>query len=161
MHQTVCVDRSDSNGEQSAIRAFRRRFEERQRRTEPLFDQWHKWLLLERQRVPEGSATAKALDYSLNSWQALACNLLDGQVKMDNNSLENLLRPWAMGRKAWLFVDSELAEQRAAIVMSLMHSPRLHRHDPCAWLRDVLDRLPTHLNSRIEELLPRRWQPAP
>ena len=80
----------------------------------------------ERQRVPDGSATAKALDYSLDSWQALTRNLLGAQVKVDNNSLENLLRPWAMGRKAWLFVGSELAGQRAAIVMSLVHSARLH-----------------------------------
>ena len=136
------------------------RLDERRRRTQPLWDQWYKWLLLERQRVPDGSATAKALEYSINSWQALTRHLLDGQVNVDNNSLENLLRPWAMGRKAWLFVGSELAGKRAAIVMSLVHSARLHGHDPYAWLRDVLDRLPTHLNSRIEELLPHRWQPA-
>jgi len=128
---------------------------------QPLWDQWHKWLPLERQRVPDGSATAKALEYSLNSWQALTRHLLDGQVKVDNSSLENLLRPWAMGRKAWLFVGSELAGRRAAIVMSLVHSARLHGHDPYAWLRDALDRLPTHLNSRIKELLAHRWQPAP
>jgi transposase len=63
-----------------------------------------------------------------------------------------------MGRRAWLFCGSELAGQRAAIVMSLVQSAKLQRHDPWAYLRDVLERLPGHLNSRIEELLPHRWQ---
>ena len=65
-----------------------------------------------------------------------------------------------MGRRAWMFVGSELAGQRAAIVMSLVQSARLNGHDPWAYLRDVLQRLPTQPNSRIEELLPHRWQPA-
>jgi hypothetical protein len=65
-----------------------------------------------------------------------------------------------MGRKAWMFVGSELAGQRAAMVMSLVQSAKLHGHDPWAYLRDVLQRLPTQLNSQIGELLPHRWQPA-
>lgn len=136
------------------------RLAERQRRAQPLWDQLLEWLRFERRRVPDGSATAKALDYSLNSWSALVRNLVDGDVSVDNNSLENLLRPWAMGRRAWLFAGSELAGKRAAVVMSLVHSARRHGHDPYAYLRDVLERLPTHLNSRIDELLPHRWQPA-
>jgi transposase len=136
------------------------RLAERRRRCAPLWEGLQAWLTLERRRVPDGSATAKALDYSLNSWSALTRNLVDGAVSVDNNSLENLLRPWAMGRKAWLFAGSELAGKRAAVVMSLVHSVRLHGHDPYAYLRDVLERLPTHLNSRIDELLPHRWQPA-
>lgn len=67
---------------------------------------------------------------------------------------------WAMGRKAWMFVGSELAGQRAATMMSLVQSARLVGHDPWAYLRDVLQRLPTHRHSRIEELLPHRWQGA-
>ena len=62
-------------------------------------------------------------------------------------------------RKAWLFAGSELAGQRAAVVMSLVQSAKLNGHDPWAYLKDVLTRLPMHLNSRIEELLPHRWQP--
>ena len=55
---------------------------------------------------------------------------------------------------------SQLAGQRAAAVMSLVQSARMCGHEPWAYLRDVLQRLPTHLNTRIEELLPHRWQPA-
>jgi len=64
-----------------------------------------------------------------------------------------------MGRKAWLFAGSELAGKRAAVVMSLVQSAKMNGHDAWQYLRDVLVRLPTHLNSRIEELLPHRWQP--
>ena len=81
----------------------------RQSSAKPLCEELHAWLKLERQRVPEGSATAKAIDYSLNSWEALTTYLADGHVQIDNNHIENLVRPWAMGRKAWLFAGRELA----------------------------------------------------
>jgi hypothetical protein len=77
----------------------------------------------------------------------------DGEVSVDNNHLGNLIRPWAMGCRAWLFAGSELAGQRAAVVMSLVQSAKLHGRDPWAYLNDLLTRLPTHLNSRIDELL--------
>ena len=131
----------------------------RQSSAKPLCKDLHDWLTLERQRVPEGGATAKAIAYSLNRWDALTAYLDNGAVQIDNNHIENLVRPWAMGRKAWLFAGSELAGQRAAIVMSLLQSAKLHGHDPWAYLKDVLTRLPGHMNSRIEELLPHRWQP--
>ena len=63
-----------------------------------------------------------------------------------------------MGRKAWLFAGSELAGQRTVIIMSLVQSAKLHGHDPWGYLRDVLTRLPSHLNSPVEELPPHRWQ---
>lgn len=115
---------------------------------------------LERARVHDGSATAKALNYSLNAWEALTRNLLDGEVNVDNNHCENLIRPRALGRKAWMFAGSELAGQRAAIVMSLVQSTKINGHDPHAYLNDVLTRFPTHLNSRIDELLPHNWRPS-
>jgi transposase len=120
-------------------------------------DELHVWLQLERGRVADGGATAKALDYSLNHWTALTRNLLDGEVPVDHNHLERQIRPWAMGRRAWLFTGSELAGQRAAIVMSLVQSAKLNGHDPYAYLRDVLERLPAHPASRIDDLLPHRW----
>lgn len=97
-------------------------------------------------------------DYSLNHWAQLTRHLDDGNVPLDNNFLERQIKPWQMGRKNWLFAGSALAGQRAAVVMSLVQSAKLHGHDPWQYLRDVLARLPTHLNSRIEELLPHRWR---
>ena len=136
------------------------RLQMRQERSKPLWEQLHLWLQLERSRVPDGSAIAKAIDYSLNHWVGLGRFLLDGDVPIDNNYVENRIRPWALGRKNWLFIGSQLAGERAAVVMSLLQSAKLCGHEPWAYLKDILTRLPTQLNSRIEELLPHRWQPA-
>ena len=132
----------------------------RQERSRPLWEELNVWLQLERTRVPDGSAIAKAIDYSLNHWVGLGRFLLDGDVPIDNNYVENRIRPWALGRRNWLFIGSQLAGERAAVVMSLLQSAKLNGHEPWAYLKDVLTRLPTQLNSRIEELLPHRWQRA-
>jgi hypothetical protein len=131
----------------------------RQQQTKPVLDALHQWMLLQRQKVPGGSATAKALDYSLRRWVALTRFVGDGQLPVDNNWIENQIRPIAIGNN-WLFAGSLRAGQRAAAVMSLIQSARMNGHDPYAYLKDVLTRLPTHKASRIEELLPHRWQPA-
>jgi len=93
--------------------------------------------------VPEGSAIAKALDYSLKLWIALTRYLNDGVVPIDNNWCENQIRPWALGRSSWLFAGSLRSGKRAAAIMSLIQSARLNGHDPYAYLKDVLTRLAT------------------
>lgn len=145
-------------GELKGLSEVERRAQ-RQRLAKPLWEELHQWLSLERCLVADGGATAKAIDYTLGHWVALTRHLEDGAVAIDNNHLERQIKPWAMGRKAWQFVGSELAGQRAAIIMSLVQSARLNGHDPWAYLRDVLERLPTLPNSRLEELLPHRWTP--
>ena len=135
------------------------RQEIRKVKTKPLLDALHEWMSLQRQKVPNGSATAKALDYSLRRWAALTRFVDDGQLPADNNWIENQIRPIALGRNNWLFAGSLRAGQRAAAVMSLIQSARMNGHDPYAYLKDVLTRLPTHKANRIEELLPHRWQP--
>jgi len=133
---------------------------QRQWFAKPIWEVLQQWLQLERRLVADGGPTAKAVDYTLGHWSALTRHLDDGAVAIDNNHLERQIKPWAMGRRAWMFVGSELAGQRAAIVMGLVQSARMNGHDPWAYLRDVLQRLPTQPNSRIEDLLPHRWQPA-
>jgi hypothetical protein len=76
-----------------------------------------------------------------------------------NNHVENRIRPVALGRSNWLFCGSLRAGQRAANIMSLIQSAKLNSHDPYAYLKDVLERLPTLTASRIEDLLPHKWQP--
>ena len=112
-----------------------------------------------RQKVMDNSAAAKALDYSLRRWAALSRFLDDPQLPIDNNHIENLIRPIALGRKNWLFAGSLRAGQRAAAIMSLIQSARMNGHDPYLYLKDVLTRLPTHKNSQIDELLPHLWRP--
>ena len=133
----------------------------RELRSRPLADALHRWLGLQRRKVPEGSAIAKAIDYSLGRWVALTRFLDDGALPIDNNWVENRIRPVALGRSNWLFAGSLRAGQRAAAVMSLIQSARLNGHDPYRYLRDVLERLPTQRARRIEELLPHRWAEIP
>ena len=132
----------------------------RQQQTKPLLDALQQWMALQRQKVPEGTASAKALDYSLRRWEALTRFADDGQLPVDNNWIENQIRPIAIGRNNWLFAGSLRAGQRAAAVMSLIQSARMNGHDPYGYLRDVMARLPMQRASQISELLPHRWQPA-
>ena len=131
----------------------------RQERSKPLLDAWRQWMILNRQKITDGSGTAKALDYSLRRWEALTRFLSDGQLPVDNNHIENQIRPIAIGRNNWLFAGSLRAGKRGAAVMSLIQSAKLNGHDPFAYLKDVLTRLPTQRASRIVELLPHRWRP--
>ena len=133
----------------------------RKERAQPWATVLHAWLQAHRLKVPDGSATAKAIDYSLGRWTALVRYIDDGMLPADNNWVENQIRPIALGRSNWLFAGSLRAGQRAAAVMSLLHSARINGHDPYAYLRDVLERLPTQPARRIAELLPHRWQSSP
>jgi transposase len=136
----------------------RQRLEVRQQRSRPVADALHQWLRQQRQKVPDGSATAKAIDYNLNRWVALTRFLDDGDLPIDNNQVENQIRPIALGRQNWLFAGSLRAGKRAAAIMSLVHSARLNGLEPYQYIRDVLERLPTQPASRIKELLPHHWQ---
>lgn len=131
----------------------------RQEKAVPLMERLHAWMIGQRDLVPEGSAISRALDYSLKRWAALSRYLDDGAVPIDNNWAENQIRPWALGRKNWLFAGSLRSGKRAAAIMSLIQSARLNRHDPYAYLKDVLTRLPIQRASGIADLLPHNWLP--
>lgn len=133
------------------------RLQGRQQQAKPILDALHHWMIGQRQLVPEGSAIAKALDYSLKRWAALIRYLEDGDVPIDNNRVENQIRPWALGRSNWLFAGSLRSGRRAAAIMSLIQTAKLNGHEPYAYLKDVLTRLPTQRASEIDELLPHSW----
>ena len=132
----------------------------RQEKAAPLMETLHAWMIAQRELVFEGLAITKALDYSLKRWAALSRYLDDGAVPIDNNWCENQIRPWALGRKNWLFAGSLRSGKRAAAVMSLIQSAKLNGHDPYAYLKDVFARLPTQRASEIREMLHHRWVPA-
>ena len=132
----------------------------RQEKAAPIIKTLHDWMLAQRDLVPNGSAIARALDYSLKRWVALTRYLDDGAVPIDNNQVENQIRPWALGRSNWLFAGSLRSGKRAAAIMSLIQSARLNGHDPYAYLKDVLTRLPTQRAGKVHELLPHVWRPA-
>jgi hypothetical protein len=125
------------------------RKELRQQRARPIADALFEWMRLQRIKITDGSATARALDYTLKRWQVLTRYLDDGQLPIDNNWIENQIRPIAIGRSNWLFAGSLRAGKRAAAVMSLIQSAKLNGHDPYAYIKDVLTRLPTQKASQI------------
>lgn len=131
----------------------------RARRSVPELQAMKPWLVQQRQAMTTGTASAKALDYTLKRWEALERYAHSGHLPIDNNPIERLIRPWALGRKNWLFAGSMKAAQRAAAIMSLIESAKLNGLEPQAYLTDVLRRLPTQLNSHIHELLPTHWTP--
>jgi transposase len=132
----------------------------RQQRSKPIADALHCWLTAKRQVLAKADATAKAIDYALSNWRALTRFLDDGHVPIDNNAAENSVRPLCVGRKNWLFVGSQQAGERAAVVMSLIESAKLNGHDPWAYLKDVFERLPTLKHRDLAQLLPHNWRPA-
>ena len=130
------------------------RTELRQDQAHPQLQAMHDWLLRTRVNVANGGGTAKAIDYSLKRWEALSRYATDGRLPIDNNPVENTLRPIAIGKKNWLFAGSERAGKRAAAIQTLLATAKLNGLDPAAWLRDTLDKLPTCRNSHIDSLLP-------
>ncbi len=128
----------------------------RQARSKPLLEEFKTWLLARRMQLVHADVTAKAIDYTLKRWGALIVHANDARVPVDNNAVENMMRPIALGRKNWLFIGSQQAVERAATLMSLIESAKLNGHDAWAYLKDVLTKLPTWPNSRLAELLPHR-----
>ena len=101
-----------------------------------------------------------AVDYALGQWPTLEVYLGDGRVEIDNNLVENAIRPTALGKKNWLFVGEANAGERAAIIYTLIESCRRRGIDPYAYLKDVLTRLPNMTNHQIPEVIPAAWAKA-
>ncbi len=126
----------------------------RQAKARTLIENLHDWLIHQRAQITNGTRTAKAIDYTLKRWAALIRYLDDGNVPIDNNWVENQIRPLALGRKNWLFAGSLRSGERAANVMTLIQSAKINGLEPQAYLRDVLERMPTARRSDLDDLLP-------
>ena len=120
----------------------------------PALAELHAWLLVNQRTAAAGSGTAKAIDHALKRWRALQRYASSGSLPIDNNPVENAIRPIAIGKKNWLFAGSERAGRRAAAIQSLFATAKLNGLDPARWLAIVLERLPTCPNSQIDSLLP-------
>lgn len=105
-----------------------------------------------------GIGHSRAIDYSLQRWAGLTLYIDDGKVPISNDWVENQIRPVALERSNWLFAGSLRAGQRAAAVGPLIHSARISGHDPYAYLKDIIEQLPTHRASQVDDLLPHRWR---
>jgi hypothetical protein len=102
----------------------------------------------------------KAITYTLDQWPALGRFLTGGHIEIDNNLVENAIRPTAIGKKNWLFIGAAEAGQRAAILYTIVQSCRSRGLDPLAYLRDVLTRLPAMHTGQIPEVTPEAWAEA-
>jgi hypothetical protein len=129
----------------------------RQQHSKPVLDAIHvrlnDWSI---ELLPK-SPIGQAVSYARAQWEALNRYLDDGDLEIDNNLSERVLRTVAIGRKNWLFAGSDEGAKRAAVIYSLIATCKLCRIDPFAYLRDVLDRVSTHPARRIAELIPSRW----
>jgi transposase len=104
------------------------------------------------------SLLGKAIDYALGQWPMLIVYLNDGRVEIDNNLVENAIRPTAIGKKNWLFIGDAEAGERSAIIYTVIESCRRRGLNPYAYLKDVLTRLPKMTNHQIAEVIPAAWR---
>jgi hypothetical protein len=107
------------------------------------------------------STMGKAVNYFLNEYKALEGYLRDGRFEIDNNLIENAIRPTAVGRRRWLFIGHPQAGWRSAVIYSLLLSCRRRGINPQSYLSDVLNRLPSTKITEIHQLLPGHWKPSP
>lgn len=131
-----------------------KRYEVRQTHALPRLKAMQTWLVETRHTAAGGGALAKAIDYALRRWPALMRYADSGILPIDNNPVENAIRPIAIGKKNWLFAGSERAGIRAAAIQSLLATAKANGIEPLAWLKDTLEKLPITPNSRIDDLLP-------
>jgi hypothetical protein len=116
------------------------------------------WLLDQKEQVLPKSPIATAINYMLNQWDALNRYTTDGDLHIDNNISERTLKLIGMGRINWLFLGSDNGGKTAAVLFSFTATCKHLAIDTFAYLRDVLERLPTHPPATLHELLPHRWQ---
>ena len=137
----------------------RRRQAERASLSRPVLARLHRALVrlkAVRRYLPQ-SLMGKAIDHALNQWPALLVFLDDGRVEVDNNLVENAIRPTAVGKKNWLFFGEAEAGARSAILYTIIESCRRRGIDPFAYLRDVFTRLPSMPNWQIKDITPEAW----
>ena len=103
------------------------------------------------------SGLAQAIDYALGQWPTLTVYLNDGRVEIDNNLVENAIRPTAIGKKNWLFVGEADAGERSAIIYTVIETCPRQGLNPYQYLREVLSRMPTMTNHQIPEVIPATW----
>ena len=110
-----------------------------------------------RHRFLPRSLMGKAIDYALSQWSSLLLVLEDGRLEIDNNLVENAIRPTAIGKKNWLFIGEAAAGDRSAIIYTVIENCRRRGLDPFSYLREVFTRLPSMTNWQVKEITPEAW----
>ena len=127
----------------------------------PLVYDLIEWMKRERAKLSRHNEVARVMDYMLRRIDVFIRFLDDGRICLSNNAAERVLRGIALGRKSWLFAGSDRGGERAAVMLTLIHTAKLNGVDPQAWLADVLHRINDHVIHRLDELLPWNWKTQP
>ena len=131
----------------------------RSSQSRPIYQRLYRALVLfkkSRRYLPR-SAFGQAIDYALSNWSLLGVYLEDGRIEIDNNLVENAIRPTALGKKNWLFLGDAHAGQRSAILYTMIESCRCRGIDPYAYPRDLFTRLPSMTNWQVKDVTPEAW----
>ena len=130
-------------------------YQARQQKSVPILNELKTWLELNRPRVDKGGLTGKAMTYLHNQWEKLMVYSTDGRLRLSNILAENAIRPFAVGRRAWLFADTPAGANASAIHYSLIETAKIHELEPYAYLNAVFKALPyADTVEKIEDLLP-------
>ena len=128
----------------------------RQQEAIPLLVGLKQWMVENYKNVLPHSVIGQAIFYSLQRWDKLSIYATDGRLRIDNNLVENAIRPVAVGRKNYLFAGSHNGARRAAMLYSFLGTCKMNHINPFEWLRDVLIRIPEHPVNKLELLLPKK-----
>lgn len=137
---------------------YDQRYQLRQKCAQPILVTIKTWLDQQAREVLPKSQIGQAIGYTLGQWSKLERYISDGRFEIDNNWIENAIRPVALGRKNYLFAGSHEGARRAALIYSLVATAKLHGVEPWAYLYDVLSRIADYPVSRVAELLPQNWK---
>ena len=132
----------------------------RQQQALPIVESLKTWMMDAYSKVIPQSTIGKALSYSLQRWDKLCLYTQDGRLLIDNNLVENAIRPVAIGRKNYLFAGSHNGARRAAMLYSFLGTCKINNVNPFEWLKDILSRMPSHSVNNLQELLPNNWVPS-
>lgn len=132
----------------------------RQEQAVPVLENLKAWMMDAYPEVLPESTIGKAIGYSLKRWDKLSLYTTDARLQIDNNLVENAIRPVAIGRKNYLFAGSHNGARRAAMQYSFLGTCKINNVNPFDWLRDILRRIPSHSVNKLDQLLPNNWTPT-
>jgi len=130
----------------------------REERIAPKIKELKNWIEQESIKVLPKSAIGKAMTYYLNQYPKIEAILLDAKIELDNNLIENAIRPLALGRKNYLFAGSHKGAENIAMMYSFFASCKINEVNPREWLQEILEKIPDYNIQHIEELLPNQWK---
>lgn len=137
---------------------WKERTKTRQQKAAPILQEIKEWLTKEHLCTPSSSPLGQAINYALPRWKALSAYVQHGQIEIDNNLAENAIRPIAIGRKNYLFAGSHQAAEMTAAMYSFMAICKKNDVNEFEWLKDVLQRIQSHKQKDLYQLLPNNWK---